>query len=234
MAMARALQRTLASFSLRRSIFCSSFVRQNSLACYSSFSWSWKVTKEGEGTFCSQKLDKELFFLKQFQRGFAKGKKSKADENSMDFVSPDIGPTVKSTASSNMEAALDALSRELAKIRTGRANAGMLDHIIIEASGSRTPLSRMAAVSVLDSQTLNVLPYDSSAIKEIERAIIASPLALNPRVDGDRLIVPIPKSTKEHIQAMTKLITKASEDVKQSIRRARQRVSRRIHKCQFE
>eukprot|EP00252_Welwitschia_mirabilis_P022395 TRINITY_DN6044_c0_g1_i7.p1 TRINITY_DN6044_c0_g1~~TRINITY_DN6044_c0_g1_i7.p1 ORF type:complete len:191 (+),score=54.80 TRINITY_DN6044_c0_g1_i7:190-762(+) len=149
----------------------------------------------------------------------------------MDFVSPDIGPTVKSTASSNMEAALDALSRELAKIRTGRANAGMLDHIIIEASGSRTPLSRMAAVSVLDSQTLNVLPYDSSAIKEIERAIIASPLALNPRVDGDRLIVPIPKSTKEHIQAMTKLITKASEDVKQSIRRARQRAMDTIKKA---
>eukprot|EP01018_Ginkgo_biloba_P031811 Gb_08324 [translate_table: standard] len=172
----------------------------------------------------------ELGLLKEWQRSFAKAKKSKGDESTVEVV-PDIGPTVKSTASTQMQSAVDALSRELNKLRTGRASAGMLDHIIVEANGVRTPLSRIAAVSVLDSQTLSVTPYDLNVMKEVERAIVSSPLSLNPTPEGHRLVVPIPELTKEHIQAMSKLVAKASEDVKQSIRRARQKALDSIKKA---
>ncbi|KAG5534729.1 hypothetical protein RHGRI_022750 [Rhododendron griersonianum] len=131
------------------------------------------------------------------------------DANTVEIV--DIGPSVKATAVSLMEAAVDSLSRELSKLRTGRASAGMLDHIIVETGGVKMPLSRLAVVSVIDSKTLSVTPYDPNydtpcsveyspdrlivllqALKELERAIVSSPLGLNPKVDGQRLIAPIP------------------------------------------
>ncbi|KAF9622476.1 hypothetical protein IFM89_031880 [Coptis chinensis] len=172
-------------------------------------------------------------FLKETRRGFAKGKKSKDDEGGkknkkskdddkkiVEVV--DIEP-IKPTAISQMEAALVALSRELSKIQTGRASAGLIDHIIVETGGAKMPLSRIAVVSVLESKSLSVTPYDPNASKEIERAIMSSPLGLNPQVDGQRLIVAIAPLTKEGIQAMCKVVTKSADDVKQSIRRARQK-----------
>ncbi|PKI39837.1 hypothetical protein CRG98_039770 [Punica granatum] len=130
-----------------------------------------------------------------------------------------------------MDAAIVALSRELAKLRTGRASAGMLDHIIVETSGVKMALNRLAVVSVLDPKTLSVNPYDPNTVKEIEKAIVSSPLGLNPTVDGDRLIAAIPPLTKEHMQAMCKVVTKSCEDVKQSIRRARQKALDTIKKA---
>ncbi|PPS11257.1 hypothetical protein GOBAR_AA09383 [Gossypium barbadense] len=139
-------------------------------------------------------------------------------------LAPDIGPSVKASAASQMDAAIVALSRELAKLRTGRASAGMLDHIIVETDGVKMQLNHLAVVSVIDSKTLSVNPYDPNTLKALESAIISSPLGLNPKVDGQRLIAPIPPLTKEHMQAMCKVVAKSSEDVKQSIRRARQKV----------
>ncbi|XP_031382489.1 uncharacterized protein LOC116196753 isoform X2 [Punica granatum] len=171
-------------------------------------------------------------FLRASTRGFAKGKKSRDDSASGSVdVLPDIGPTVKDTAASQMDAAIVALSRELAKLRTGRASAGMLDHIIVETSGVKMALNRLAVVSVLDPKTLSVNPYDPNTVKEIEKAIVSSPLGLNPTVDGDRLIAAIPPLTKEHMQAMCKVVTKSCEDVKQSIRRARQKALDTIKKA---
>ncbi|KAG0462632.1 hypothetical protein HPP92_021108 [Vanilla planifolia] len=165
------------------------------------------------------------------RRGFAKGRKSK-DEDSSDTVQviPDIGPTVKSNTISLMEAAISALSRELSKIRTGRASVGMLDHIIVEAHGAKLPLNRVAVVSVIDAHTLSVTPYDLNSLKEIENAIVSSPFGINPTLGDQRLIAPIPPLTKENIQAMCKVVTKCAEDGKQSIRRARQKALETIKK----
>ncbi|RVW14132.1 Ribosome-recycling factor [Vitis vinifera] len=164
-------------------------------------------------------------------------------------VVPDIGPAVKENAMSQMDAAVVALSRELSKLRTGRASAGMLDHIIVETGGVKMPLSRLAVVSVLDPKTLSVTPYDldvmnynlkscclkfyslCQALKQLENAIVSSPLGLNPKADGERLIAVIPPLTKEHIQAMCKVVAKSCEDVKQSIRRARQKALDTIKKA---
>ncbi|VFQ95318.1 unnamed protein product [Cuscuta campestris] len=159
-------------------------------------------------------------------RGFAKGRKNlredvDCNESTAELVN--VGPSIKATAISQMEAAIDSLSRDLTKLRTGRASTGMLDHIVVESDGVSLPLSRMAAVSVLDSKTLSVTPYDPNTLKSLEKAIISSPLGLNPKVDGERLVVLIPPLTKEHMQAVCKVVGKSSEDVKQSVRRARQK-----------
>ncbi|KAG9447147.1 hypothetical protein H6P81_013275 [Aristolochia fimbriata] len=180
----------------------------------------------------------ELGFRTESQRGFAKGRKSKVahdddddDDDSGVKVDPNIGPTVKATALAQMDAAIVALSRELCKLRTGRAAPGMLDHIIVDTNGVKTPLPRIAVVSVVDSQNLSVTPYDPNTLKELEHAIASSPLGLSPRQDGQRLVAAIPPLTKEHIQAMSKLVSKSAEDVKQSIRRARQKALDSIKKA---
>ncbi|KAF4367639.1 hypothetical protein G4B88_001391 [Cannabis sativa] len=160
-------------------------------------------------------------FIRESRRGFAKGRKSKDDSAASSVeVLPDMGPTIKSNATSQMEAAIAALSGELTKLRTGRASAGMLDHIIVDTGDVKLPLNQIAVVSVLDSKTF------------MESAIVSSPLGLNPRVDGERLIAVIPPLTKEHIQAVCKVVMKSCEDARQSIRRARQKAMDTIKKLQ--
>lgn len=229
MAPSAALRRALASSRSFSSYILNPYKR--SVLCHSP-SLTRGYLSNANGVFHNSHVNTHLEFplLNQWQRGFAKAKKSTGDESTVEVV-PNIGPTIKSTASAQMQAGIDALSRELTKLRTGRASAGMLDHIIIEADGVRTTLSRIAAVSVLDSQTLSVTPYDINVIKEVERVIVSSPLGLNPTLEGQRLVVPIPALTKEHIQAISKLVSKASEDVKQSIRRARQKALDSIKKA---
>ncbi|XP_058745683.1 uncharacterized protein LOC131618487 [Vicia villosa] len=169
--------------------------------------------------------------ISESRRSFAKGRKSK-DEGGVSTVEvpSNIGPTIKASAASQMESAMAALSVELSKLRTGRASAGMLDHIIVETGGVKMPLNRIALVSVLDQKTLSVNPYDPETLKQLENAIVSSPLGLNPKTDGERLIAVIPPLTKEHVQAMNKLVTKSCEDTRQSIRRARQKAMDAIKK----
>ncbi|KAK2661518.1 hypothetical protein Ddye_000092 [Dipteronia dyeriana] len=202
------------------------FLRNGSSALQSS-NWSHFPCSSKIGFFGTQFNDSAFpafDFLRDSRRGFAKGKKSKDDSATGSTVEiVDIGPAVKETAVSQMDAAIVALSRELTKLRTGRASPGMLDHIIVETSGVKMPLNHLAVVSVLDSKTLSINPYDPNTLKELESAIVSSPLGLNPKADGQRLIAVIPALTKEHVQAMCKVVTKTGEDVKQSIRRARQK-----------
>ncbi|XP_062105505.1 uncharacterized protein LOC133817112 [Humulus lupulus] len=172
-------------------------------------------------------------FIREGRRGFAKGRKSKDDSAASSVeVLPDMGPTIKSNATSQMEAAIAALSGELTKLRTGRASAGMLDHIIVDTGDVKLPLNQIAVVSVIDSKTLSINPFDPTALKSMESAIVSSPLGLNPRVDGERLIAVIPPLTKEHIQAVCKVVMKSCEDARQSIRRARQKAMDTIKKLQ--
>ncbi|BBM96950.1 ribosome recycling factor [Marchantia polymorpha subsp. ruderalis] len=119
----------------------------------------------------------------------AKKPKSKAEDT---VEVADVSDTAKESALKMMDTALDVLARELSKLRTGRVSPGMLDHITVEAHGVRTPLSHIAAVSVAGLQTLNVLPYDPSMLKEVEKALLMSPLGLNPLVEGSTLTVPLP------------------------------------------
>ncbi|XP_074270891.1 uncharacterized protein LOC141594799 [Silene latifolia] len=209
---------------------CSSFLQKT--RNFSAISASHPIISPSINPCSSPKTPtfSSSLFLKEFRRGFAKGRKTKGDT---DVVIEDIGPSVKSTAVSQMEAAVDALSRELTKLRTGRATIGMLDHIIVETRGVKMNLNRLALVTIVDHKTLAVTPYDAETIKELEKAIVSSPLGLNPRTDGQRLVAAIPPLTKEHIQAINKVVSKSSEDVKQSIRRSRQKALDAIKKAGY-
>ncbi|CAB4275414.1 unnamed protein product [Prunus armeniaca] len=173
-----------------------------------------------------------LEFVKESRRGFAKGRNKSKDDSAAGTIEvlPNMGPTIKANTTSQMEAAITALSAELSKLRTGRASPGMLDHIIVETGGVKLPLSQIAVVSVLDSKTLSINPFDPNALQKLETAIVESALGLNPKVDGDRLIAAIPPLTKEHVQAVCKVVTKSCEDGRLSIRRARQKAMDTIKK----
>ncbi|KAI5405784.1 hypothetical protein KIW84_052525 [Lathyrus oleraceus] len=145
-------------------------------------------------------------------------------------VSPNVGPTIKASAASQMESDMAALSVELSKLRTGRASARMLDHIIVETGGVKMHLNQFALVSVLDQKTLSVNSYDPETLKQLENVTVSSPLGLNPKTDGERLIAVIPPLAKEHVQAMNKLVIKSCEDTRQSIRGARQKAMDAIKK----
>ncbi|GFP94062.1 ribosome-recycling factor [Phtheirospermum japonicum] len=245
------------SISLRRALISSKplfyALRTASISSHQTFSYlSSYFDNSHESVVVDGFLSSPATMFSQFntRRGFAKGRKPQIKEEEEDDEEEededeeeeyesevedekggDLGARTKATALSQMNAAIDSLSRELTKLRTGRASSGMLDHIMVEQYGVKTPLSRMAVVSVLDPKTLAVTPYDSNALKELEKAIISSPLGLNPKPDGQRLITPIPPLTKEHMQAVCKVVSKSSEDVKQSIRRARQKALESIKKA---
>ncbi|MCO5608530.1 hypothetical protein L7F22_062741 [Adiantum nelumboides] len=155
-------------------------------------------------------------------RSFAKAKKTKGDEDSS-ATYEDVYPNVKESAVDQMEASLESLSKELSKLRTGRLSTGMLDHVtVVDNNGIRSPLPHVAAVTLVDNENLRVTPFDASIVKCVERGVRSSPLKLNPMVDGETITVPVPKPTKEYIETMLKVVGKAAETAKMSIRRARQ------------
>jgi ribosome recycling factor len=115
----------------------------------------------------------------------------------------------------------DALKRELAKIRTGRAHPSLLESVRVEVYGSQMPLSQLATVAVPEARMLTVKPWDKTQLKVIEKAIVQSPLGLNPMSDGDILRIPMPPLTEERRKDLAKLVKKHGEETKVAIRKAR-------------
>ncbi|XP_060676429.1 uncharacterized protein LOC107427845 isoform X2 [Ziziphus jujuba] len=154
------------------------FSYRNVLLLHSSGSFYgrniWHLISFSNGVFNPEGSPTRVFSLPaldlicESRRGFAKGRKSKDDSagNTVEVL-PDMGPTIKVTATSQMEAAISALSGELSKLRTGRASSGMLDHIIVETGGVKLPLNQMAVVSVMDSKTLSINPFDPTAVCKV-------------------------------------------------------------------
>jgi ribosome recycling factor len=117
--------------------------------------------------------------------------------------------------------AQDALKRELSKIRTGRAHPSLLESVRVEVYGSQMPLSQVATVSVPEARLLTVKPWDKTQLKTIEKAIVQSPLGLNPQSDGEILRIPMPPLTEERRKELAKLVKKHGEETKVGIRKAR-------------
>ncbi|NUO48371.1 MAG: ribosome recycling factor [Polyangiaceae bacterium] len=116
---------------------------------------------------------------------------------------------------------LEALRRDLSKVRTGRAHASMLDGIRIDYYGTATPLAQMATVNVPEPRLITVKPWDKGQVKAVEKALRESDLNLNPQVDGDLIRIPIPALTEERRKEMVKLIKKNGEECKVAIRKHR-------------
>ena len=123
--------------------------------------------------------------------------------------------------SASIGKAHEALRRDLGKLRTGRANAALLDGIRVEYYGSFTPIAQMANVAVPEARMLTVKPWDKSTVKAIEKAIVEAGLGLNPQTDGDFIRIPMPHLSEERRKELVKLGRKSGEECKIAIRKSR-------------
>lgn len=122
---------------------------------------------------------------------------------------------------SGAERAKEALKRELGKLRTGRAHAGMLDSLRVDYYGQSTPIAQMATVSVPEPRLLTVKPWDKSQTHAVEKAIRESDLGLNPQMDSELIRIPIPALSEERRKDLVKVARKHGEEAKVAIRKAR-------------
>jgi ribosome recycling factor len=124
-------------------------------------------------------------------------------------------------AEERMEKAISVLKNNLAGIRTGRANAGLVDSLRVEVYGSQTPLKQLASIGTPEPQQIVIRPYDTSVIKEIEKAIVAGDLGLNPQNDGRMIRLNIPPLSTEVRKKLVARIKELAEDAKVAIRNIR-------------
>jgi len=120
-----------------------------------------------------------------------------------------------------MQKSLEALKNDLAKVRTGRAHAGLLDHVMVEYYGSMVAVNQVANVNLGDSRTINVQPYEKNMIAKVEKAIRDADLGLNPATNGDLIRVPMPMLTEERRRDLTKIVRNEAEGAKVAIRNVR-------------
>ncbi|MBU1096216.1 MAG: ribosome recycling factor [Ignavibacteriae bacterium HGW-Ignavibacteriae-2] len=124
-------------------------------------------------------------------------------------------------AKDRMDKTIEAFRHEITRIRTGKATTALLDGIRVDYYGSASPLNQVANVSVLDSHTLSITPWDKNMVVEIDKAILSADLGLNPISDGTNIKVPIPPLTEERRRDMVKLVKKIGEESKIAIRNVR-------------
>ena len=132
-------------------------------------------------------------------------------------------------AREHMELALDAVRREFATVRTGKATPALLDTVRVDAYGSKMPINQVATVSTPDATLLVVQPFDKTLLPDIERAIMTADLGLNPANDGNIIRVPIPPLNEERRKEYVKVLHKMAEEGRISIRHARRTVREEIH-----
>lgn len=137
---------------------------------------------------------------------------------------------IKKTAEHKMGKSLEALKSELHKIRTGRAHPGILDQVHVDYYGSKVPISQVANVSLIDSRTISVQPWEKGMGAKIEKAIRESDLGLNPSAQGDLLRVPMPALTEERRKELTKVVRHAGEECKIAARAVRREANEHLKK----
>jgi ribosome recycling factor len=128
---------------------------------------------------------------------------------------------VKKNAEQKMQKSVDSLKTNLAKIRTGRAQPSLLDHVQVDYYGSMVPLSQVANLGLADARTITVQPWEKKMVQVVEKAIRESDLGLNPATQGDLIRVPMPALTEERRKELTKVVKGEGEDAKVSIRNVR-------------
>ncbi|RZI95425.1 MAG: ribosome recycling factor [Variovorax sp.] len=137
---------------------------------------------------------------------------------------------IRSATDAKMNQSLAAFQNNLTKIRTGRANSALLDSIHVDYYGSQVPLSQVANVSVLDSRTISVQPWEKGMGAKIEKAIRESDLGLNPASMGDLIRVPLPAMSEERRREMTKLVRNEGEAAKIATRNLRRDANESVKK----
>ncbi len=128
---------------------------------------------------------------------------------------------IKKSAEDKMKKSIEALKADFAKVRTGRAHTGILDHVKVDYYGSPMPINQVANVSVLDAHTLGVQPWEKPMVAKVEKAIRDADLGLNPATMGDIIRVPMPALTEERRKELVKLVRGESENGKVAVRNIR-------------
>ena len=128
---------------------------------------------------------------------------------------------IKKDANTRMGKSIEAFKLELSKIRTGRANVSLLDHIAVDYYGSDVPINQAATVSVEDARTLAVSPWEKAMVPVVEKAILNSDMGLNPVTAGDVIRVPLPALTEERRKDLVKLVRQEAEQGRVAVRNIR-------------
>jgi ribosome recycling factor len=128
---------------------------------------------------------------------------------------------IKKDAGLRMRKSVEALQHELAKVRTGRAHASLLDHVTVDYYGAHVPINRVASVNVEDPRTLSVTPWEKGMVPVVEKAILNSDLGLNPTTTGLVIRVPLPPLTEERRRDLVKVVRHEAENARVAVRNIR-------------
>ena len=137
---------------------------------------------------------------------------------------------VKKNADQKMHKSIETLKADLAKVRTGRAHTGILDHIQVDYYGTPTQITQVANVTLIDARTIGVQPWEKKMVAVIEKAIRESDLGLNPATQGDLIRIPTPPLTEERRKEIVKLVKGEGEDSKVAIRNIRRDANEALKK----
>jgi len=128
---------------------------------------------------------------------------------------------LKKTTEQKMQKSLEALKADLGKVRTGRAHAGLLDHVMVDYYGNPTPINQVANVTLIDARTIGVQPWEKNLVQKVEKAIREADLGLNPSATGDLIRVPMPMLTEERRRDLIKVIKAEGENARVAVRNIR-------------
>jgi ribosome recycling factor len=128
---------------------------------------------------------------------------------------------LRKTTEAKMHKSVDAFKGDLAKVRTGRAHTGLLDHIVVDYYGAPTPLNQVAKVTLMDARTIGVAPFEKKMLQTVEKAIRDSDLGLNPAAAGEQLRVPMPALTEERRKELIKVVRHEAENARVAVRNLR-------------
>ncbi|NMG75014.1 ribosome recycling factor [Aromatoleum diolicum] len=135
---------------------------------------------------------------------------------------------LKKTTEQKMQKSIDVLKADLAKVRTGRAHTGLLDHVMVEYYGNMVPISQVANVTLVDARTIGVQPWEKPMVQKVEKAIRDSDLGLNPANQGDIIRVPMPALTEERRRDLTKVVRHEGENAKIAVRNLRRDANQQL------
>jgi ribosome recycling factor len=137
---------------------------------------------------------------------------------------------VKSAADQKMDRSIESLKTALARIRTGRAHTGLLDHVHVDYYGSSVPISQVANVTLLDSRTIGVAPWEKKMAAAVDKAIRDSDLGLNPVLMGELIRVPMPPLSEERRRELTKVVKNEGEHARVAVRNLRREANEQLKK----
>lgn len=130
-------------------------------------------------------------------------------------------PELKKTTEQKMGKSIEAFKADLTKVRTGRAHTGLLDHVMVDYYGTPTLISQVAKVTLMDSRTIGVTPFEKKMVQAIDKAIRDAELGLNPAAAGETIRVPMPPLTEERRRELIKVVRHEAENARVAVRNLR-------------